>query len=133
MTDAMDDPAAIPAPASYHWTPALQRDFLEHVAGTGSVRIAASRVGMSPSAAYQLRQRAEGAAFRLGWAAAVLLARGRLADELLDRAIFGHEETTIIMREEGRASSSAAAATRGSASRCSRGSKRQGRMGQRCR
>ncbi len=80
------------APASYHWTPALQRAFLDHLAVTGSVQIAASRVSMSPGAAYQLRHRARGVAFRLGWAAALLVARARLADELLDRAIWGIEE-----------------------------------------
>jgi len=96
------DPAQIPAPASYHWTPRLQREFLEHVAVTGSVRIACDRVGMSPTAAYQLKQRPAGAAFRLGWAAAVLIARGRIADELLDRAIYGHDETSIVYREEER-------------------------------
>ena len=102
MEKLAHDPADIPAPASYHWTPKLQRDFLEHVATTGSVTISAARVGMSPAAAYQLKQRPEGAAFRLGWAAAVLIARARLADELLDRAIWGHEETTTILREEDR-------------------------------
>ena len=100
--DLGHDPAAIPAPASYHWTPALQRQFLEHVADTGSVRIAADRVGMSSSAAYQLKQRPEGTAFRLGWGAAVLIARARLADELLDRAIYGHEETSTVYREDDR-------------------------------
>jgi hypothetical protein len=35
-------------------------------------------------------------------AAAVLIARARLADELLDRAIWGHEETAEMMREDGR-------------------------------
>src|SRR3546814_8595145 len=95
MTDAT---AAIPAPApaappSYHWTPALQRDFLSHLAVTGSVKIAATRVSMSPSAAYQLRHKPQGAAFRLGWAAAVRIARERLAAELPDRAIWGIEES----------------------------------------
>lgn len=100
MTDTADPlaaapaPADIPAPASYRWTPALQRDFLEHLAATGSVRIAAAMVSMSTAAVYQLRQRAEGTAFRLGCAAAVLIARARLADELLDRAIWGFEETS---------------------------------------
>ena len=102
MDDTPHNPAHIPAPGSYHWTPKLQRAFLEHIADTGSVRISADRVGMSPSAAYQLKQRPGGAAFRLGWAAGMLIARARLADELLDRAIYGHEETTELMREEGR-------------------------------
>lgn len=102
MDDAAHDPATIPAPGSYHWTPRLQRDFLEAFATNGSVKISAAKVGMSPSAVYQLKQRPEGAAFKLGCAAALLIARGRLVDELLDRAIWGHEETTELMREEGR-------------------------------
>lgn len=102
MDDSPHDPAAIPAPGSYHWTPKLQREFLEAFATNGSVKISAAQVGMSPSAVYQLKQRPEGAAFRLGCAAATLIARGRLVDELLDRAIWGHEEMTTIMREEDR-------------------------------
>ena len=93
------NPADSAAPANYHWTPALQRDFLDRLATSGSVRIAAMHVSMSPSAAYQLRRRPEGAAFSLGWAAAVLIARDRLADELLDRAIYGVEESTERLTE----------------------------------
>lgn len=102
MDDSPHNPAHIPAPGSYHWTPRLQREFLEAFATNGSVKISAAKVGMSPSAVYQLKQRPEGAAFRLGCAAALLIARGRLVDELLDRAIWGYEETSTIMREEGR-------------------------------
>ncbi|MHA4836301.1 hypothetical protein [Sphingopyxis sp. MSC1_008] len=102
MDDAAHNPATIPAPGSYHWTPRLQRDFLEAFATNGSVKISAAKVGMSPSAVYQLKQRPEGAAFKLGCAAALLIARGRLVDELLDRAIWGHDETAEIQREEGR-------------------------------
>ena len=102
MDDIEDTPTFIAAPASYHWTPKLQRDFLESLATTGSVKIAAAKVGMSPSAVYQLKHRAAGAAFKLGCAAAVLIARGRLVDELLDRAIWGYDETAELLREEGR-------------------------------
>jgi len=102
MDDATPDPADIPAPGSYHWTPKLQRTFLESLATTGSVKIASTSVGMSPRATYDLKHKPQGAAFKLGWAAAVLIARGRLADELLDRAIWGHDETTTVMREEDR-------------------------------
>lgn len=94
MESAAPNPTDIPAPGSYRWTPALQREFLDQLAINGSVKIAAAMVCMSPSAAYQLKQRPEGAAFRLGWSAAILIARGRLADELLDRAIWGVEETS---------------------------------------
>lgn len=102
MDDSPYDPAHFPAPGSYHWTPQLQRDFLEAFATNGSVKISAAKVGMSPSAVYQLKQRPEGAAFRIGCAAAVLIARARLADELLDRAIWGQEETIEMLREDGR-------------------------------
>lgn len=102
MDDTAHNPATIPAPGSYHWTPRLQRDFLEAFATNGSVKISAAKVGMSPSAVYQLKQRPEGTAFRLGCAAALLIARGRLVDELLDRAIWGHDETAELLREEGR-------------------------------
>ena len=37
MDDAAPNPADIPAPGSYHWTPKLQRAFLESLATTGSV------------------------------------------------------------------------------------------------
>lgn len=102
MDDIPHDPTQIPAPASYHWTPRLQREFLEAFAANGSVKHSAAKVGMSPSSVYQLKQRPEGAAFRLGCAAAQLLARARLVDELLDRAIWGHEEMTTVFREEDR-------------------------------
>jgi len=102
MENPAPNPADIPAPGTYHWTPALQRCFLGHLADSGSVKIAAMHVKMSTSAAYQLRQRPEGMAFRIGWGAAILLARQRLADTLLDRAIWGYEEMSTIMREEGK-------------------------------
>ena len=102
MDDAAPNPADIPAPGSYHWTPGLQRAFLESLATTGSVKIASTSVGMSPRATYDLKHKPQGAAFKLGWAAALLIARGRLADELLDRAIWGHDEMTTVMREEDR-------------------------------
>ncbi|MGB3846246.1 MAG: hypothetical protein WA940_10290, partial [Sphingopyxis sp.] len=102
MENLPPDPADMPAPGSYHWTPRLQREFLESFATTGSVKISAARVGMSPAAVYQLKQRPQGAAFKLGCAAAALIARGRLVDELLDRAIWGHDEMTTVMREEDR-------------------------------
>lgn len=63
------------------------------------MRIAAAHVSMSPSAAYQLCRQPEGAAFALGWAAARLIARDRLADELLGRAIYGVEESTERLAE----------------------------------
>lgn len=79
----------------YHWSPANQRAFLEHLSIVGSVTQAARHVGMSGRAAYDLKLRREGAAFKLGWAAAVLIARGRLGDDLLERAIHGYDEEYV--------------------------------------
>jgi hypothetical protein len=78
----------------YRWTPACQRAFLEELACTGSVTRATRHVGKSARSAYGLRYRREGAAFRLGWDAAILIARAALADMLMDRAVCGFEEFT---------------------------------------
>lgn len=82
-------------PPDYHWSPTNQRAFLEHLAIVGSVTLAAKHVGMSTRAAYDLKLRRDGAAFKLGWAAAVLIARERLGDDLLERAIHGYEEEYV--------------------------------------
>jgi hypothetical protein len=75
-----------------------QRHFLETLAATGVITTACEAVHISPRSAYALRIRRDGAAFRLGWDAAILIARARLADELLARALTGHEE--VIHRQE---------------------------------
>ncbi|MFC3794847.1 hypothetical protein [Sphingobium agri] len=80
------------------WSPARQRQFLETLAATGVITTACDAVHISPRAAYALRIRRDGAAFRLGWDAAILIARARLADELLARALNGHEE--VIHKDE---------------------------------
>lgn len=80
------------------WSPARQRQFLETLAATGVITTACDAVHISPRAAYALRIRRDGAAFRLGWDAAILIARARLADELLARALTGHEE--VIHKDE---------------------------------
>ena len=74
------------------WSPARQRLFLETLAATGIIRSACEAAQISTRAAYALRIRRDGAAFRLGWDAAILIARARLADDLLARALNGHEE-----------------------------------------
>jgi hypothetical protein len=55
---------------------------------------------MSPHAAYTLRLRSEGIGFRLGWEAAILIARGRLIDELMARAINGWDEVSTRSRND---------------------------------
>lgn len=91
----MTDQSTASSPRHDGWTPARQRTFLESLATLGLVRRAAKTAGMSHEAAYQLRHRQDGAAFRLGWDAALLLARTPLADLLMERAIEGQEDVTV--------------------------------------
>lgn len=81
------------------WTADRQRDFLVAVAEGATVEKAAAQVGLSPQSAYGLRQRANGAVFALGWCAAMLLQRQRLADELTRRAFDGQVDT--LTRADG--------------------------------
>ncbi len=92
----MSDPDTTP---SRHdgWSPSRQREFLEHLAVSGLVRTACAAIGISREAAYRLRQRREGAAFALGWDAALLLARWALADTLMERAVDG--QTEVVERD----------------------------------
>ncbi|MFC0588155.1 hypothetical protein ACFFF7_01880 [Novosphingobium aquiterrae] len=71
------------------WTPQRQRDFLEALAGSGSVAAAARAVGMSREAAYALRRRADARGFAQAWDAARLLAAEHLVDLAWDRAVQG--------------------------------------------
>ncbi|WP_294330512.1 hypothetical protein [uncultured Sphingomonas sp.] len=81
------------------WTPARQEQFLRMLAEGHSVTNSCAALGMSVTSAYVLRRSARGAAFALGWQAALLLARERLADALLERALHGTVET--ITRPDG--------------------------------
>ena len=86
---------------NYHWTPALERAFVESLADTGSVTEACKSVSMSRRA-YDQKRRGCALAFRIGWDAAVLLARDVVADELLDRALAGQWTETIKDPETGK-------------------------------
>ncbi len=81
--------------SDYHWSPANQRAFLETLAETGSVELACKEVGMSRRAAYNLCGRRDGAAFKLGWDAALLQARTVVWGTLMDRAINGQMIETV--------------------------------------
>ena len=84
-----------PITPAYHWTGANQRRFLETLAQTGVVSLAAKAVAMSSQAAYEFRTRAAGRVFALGWLAAILLSRDRLVDDLMERAFLGQEEEIV--------------------------------------
>jgi hypothetical protein len=94
------DVAMTPIRNDYRWTPACQRAFLSELACTGSVTRAARHVGKSARSAYDLRLRRDGAAFDLGWDAAILISRKGLQDMLMDRAVCGYEEMTV-KQEDG--------------------------------
>jgi hypothetical protein len=98
-SDAFSDPAAdadtqklVAIRNDYQWTPATRRAFLEELASTGSIHSASRHVGKSRRSAYNLRFREDGAAFRIGWDAAVLVAQAAVHDALMDRVLHGQEE-----------------------------------------
>lgn len=71
------------------WTPERQVDFIRALAECGCVDAAYRRVGISTSAAYALRARAEAQSFRCAWDAALDQAIRRLSDAAFSRAIHG--------------------------------------------
>jgi hypothetical protein len=71
------------------WTPERIAIFLNTLAEWGNVSDAAREAGVTRQAAYAFRNTAKGRAFQLGWRAALLLARRRLADDLMSRAVNG--------------------------------------------
>jgi hypothetical protein len=85
-------PPARPRARADGWTPERQRRFCEILAECGIVRDAAKAVGMTPQSAYELKRRPEGKGFALAWAAALLLARPRLVDLAIERAIDGNSD-----------------------------------------
>ena len=103
---ALDAPAADCAydPADYRWVPVRrrprldgwteekQRRFIETLADTGLVGVAAKAVGMSRETAYRLRRSAHGAAFARAWDAARHHAGGLIEDIAFERAIEGVEQ-----------------------------------------
>lgn len=101
-TDAYGNTAATPPALRMRadgWFPARQRTFLESLARSGIVTQACDDCQISPRSAYNLRLRDEGIGFRLGWEAAILIARGRLVDTLMERAINGWDEIVTRSRD----------------------------------
>lgn len=82
------------------WTAERQKAFLTALSLGHTVTRACAIVDMSPRSAYSLRNAARGAAFRLGWDAALLHARDVLADELMERAFNGVRDT--VTGDDGR-------------------------------
>jgi hypothetical protein len=72
------------------WSAARQQRFIETLAGTGSVHVAAKSARLSARSAYALRIRS--ASFSAAWDAAQQIAVGRLSALAFDRAIHGRIE-----------------------------------------
>ena len=82
-------------PRSDGWTEEKQRRFIEVLADTGRVALAAKAVGLSRQAAYELKRSGDGSAFSRAWDAARLHAGALLEDIAFDRAIEGREENVF--------------------------------------
>lgn len=74
------------------WSAERQRQFIELLAQTGSVRAACRRMGVGEHHIYKLRNHPEAAGFRKAWEAALDLGIARIEDVAMDRALNGVEE-----------------------------------------
>lgn len=79
------------------WTKRAESEFLAVLAETCNVTQAAKAAGISTSGAY--RRRANHAAFRAGWGAALATAYRRLELVLLDRSFNGTDK--VVTRKDG--------------------------------
>ncbi|MBL0916341.1 MAG: hypothetical protein IBJ13_12785 [Sphingopyxis sp.] len=70
-----------------------QRIFIAQLAATGAVSMAAKAIGHSSSALYQLRKRDGAESFAAAWDRAVEAGARRVADLLMEYAIYGVPET----------------------------------------
>ena len=91
--------AFTPVPrATRRWnglTPLKQETFIQNLADSGSVAMAAKSIGTSTSAMYNLR-RGEGAeSFAAAWEVAIEIGARRVLDTLIEHAIHGTPETII--------------------------------------
>lgn len=77
------------------WTEEKQRRFIETLADTGLVNVAARAVGMTRESAYRLRRAGHGAAFARAWDAARHHAGGLIEDIAFERAIEGTEQEVL--------------------------------------
>lgn len=77
------------------WTEEKQRRFIEMLADTGLVSVAAKAVGMSREGANRLRRSPHGAAFARAWDAARHHAGGALEDIAFERAVEGVEHNVF--------------------------------------
>lgn len=82
-----------PSARSDGWSGEKQRRFLEAVADGATVTDACAVARLSVASVYAFRRRPAGQGFALGWSAANLVARDRVADKLFARVEEGQEAT----------------------------------------
>ena len=75
------------------WTPERQREFIDMLAATGSVRAACRGVGLQYSGIYRLCDRTGAESFRAAWDAAVERGTSQVRDILIDHSINGVPES----------------------------------------
>lgn len=73
------------------WSADRQRQFIELLAETGSVRSACRRMGVGEHHIYKLRRHPEAESFRTAWEAALDIGIARIEDVAMDRALNGVE------------------------------------------
>lgn len=97
-----DQPPPLPAipfepvpvqPRRDGWTAAKQRRFIEVLAETGIVRVAAAAAGMSEASAHRLARRPDAGSFCSAWDAAFRMAARPAAAKLYEYALDGMTET----------------------------------------
>lgn len=101
--DGLPIPAFTPVPVRPRhdgWTPERQVDFIEALAECGCVEEACGRVGMTGTAAYALRRRADAQSFRIAWDAALDYAIRRLSDAAFARALHGVSRPVFFQGEQ---------------------------------
>jgi hypothetical protein len=99
--DLIPDFTPVPMQRTRHdgWTPHRQRQFLAALGATGTVDAAASMVGMTRMAAYNLRKRDGAESFSAAWEIAISIGRAMVFDYAMDRAMNG--VTTFRLRLGG--------------------------------
>ncbi|WP_156254510.1 hypothetical protein [Sandarakinorhabdus oryzae] len=80
------------------WTPARQQLFLQALADTGSVSVAARRAGLNRASAYRLRRHPDAVDFRALWDLALADAFAQVPQVALERVLHGEEE---VLEREG--------------------------------
>lgn len=98
------DPTDFEAAALRHrhngWTPERQVAFIAALSECGCVDAACKSVGISTTAAYDLRRRVEAQSFRLAWDMALDHAIQRLSDAAYSRAIHGVAQPVFYKGEQ---------------------------------